>query len=57
MSENRKLVKVSKELQMVQDASASDYWWSVLHTLDAMFSMLRDAFEWAEGCVCHSHLD
>lgn len=57
LGEGRKPVKVSNELQIVQDALTSDLWWSSLHTLDALFSLLRDAFEWAEGCACHSHLD
>ena len=57
LGEHRKPVKASKEPEIVQEALTSDFFWASLRTLDALFELLRRAFEWSEGCACHTHLD
>ena len=47
----------SKLLERSDNAITSPFFWGCMMTLDAMCSVSRKSFWWAESCTCHSHLD
>ena len=48
--------KVGKELREVDAAIHSAYFWGCMEVLNMLYSLVRDAFLWAESCPCHGHL-
>eukprot|EP00971_Amphidinium_carterae_P337376 6474145-Amphidinium_carterae.1 len=47
----------SAEMVAIDEALDDDMFWSSLETMRALFSCVCEAFHWAEGCPCHSHLN
>ena len=41
------------EVDKVDEAIHSDYWWCALEVLDLIFNVVRDVFAWVESCPCH----
>ena len=49
--------KVGPEIKEVDAALRSDMFWGSVMVLDKLYELIREAFAWAEGCACHTHLD
>lgn len=45
------------EVETVNAAICSDFWWDSLRVLSHMAKLIMRLFSWAEGCSCHSHLN
>ena len=45
------------KLDLVNEAIESPDFWAQLQTLDQLFELVRDIFEWVESCPCHYKRD
>ena len=49
--------KLTVKVRLIFDSLKDSFWWGKMFTLSLLYQLVRWAFEWLEGCPCHTYID